>query len=58
VSFTEPSRESPVKQQASYDSVLHQLQSTWHWTHHPNHKNNSKQFADHNENHLLNHCCI
>jgi len=56
VSFTEPSRESPVKQQASYDSVLHQLQSTWHWTHHPNHKNNSKQFADDNENHLLNHC--
>ena len=43
-SFTEPSWVSPVQQQASYDSVFHQLQqaqhhcwqSTWHWTHHPN----------------------
>ena len=41
---------SPVQQQASYDSVFHQLQqaqhhcwqSTWHWTHHPNTKQEIK----------------
>jgi len=48
VLFTEPSWVFPV-QQASYDCVFHQLQqaqhhcwqSTWHWTHHPNTKQQS-----------------
>jgi len=42
--FTDPSWESLVHQQASYDCVFHQLHhlwySSWHWLCHPNAVNN------------------
>jgi len=65
---------SPVQQQAAYDSVFHQLQqaqhrfwqSTWHWTHHPNTKQQSDcnilllhlQFAMENNHQFVTHFTV